>query len=501
MRALIMSLVQVLTLCLAPWGRIGRLKLFLAWLCVNSVAVMVAIAVPVALPTLARHQLELEGIGRLSFMQWGAGAAIAVVVWSNFVLQVKRIRDIGFPHVAAPVVVLLSWCYAIHAQAHGAVTWMTWFWLPLGMGLWIPKNALTWRSKPAEAATEDETRRKERSMPDEFALAISTKPSIGPSIWGQKRWRPGPGEIAAGAALMAAIAFALWRHSQEESMTRQAVHAAPPAATHAAQTPAAQPQNGEATAAVPKVWVPLTKAQLSGLYSQPIVNRKWKPGSGKISEELEEFLARFSGISKEEARRQSLEQERADRFNLPRYRWEAEQGSVEAQAQLGRIYRAADAAQSLFWYWKAATNGHADSQTELGDEYRQGHRVEKDLERSEAWYELAAVHGSSLAQYEMGNIYEGGLGVPQDYSRAAKWYRLAADQGHGWSQEMLGVKYMYGNGVERDVVAAHQWLNLAAADGSTSAVKKRNELEETMTSQQIATAQRRATEWRAARRR
>ncbi|KAF9079759.1 hypothetical protein BGX23_003304 [Mortierella sp. AD031] len=46
------------------------------------------------------------------------------------------------------------------------------------------------------------------------------------------------------------------------------------------------------------------------------------------------------------------------------------------------------------------------------------------------WYRKAADQGDADAQCNVGILYGRGQGVPQDYSQAMKWYRKAADQGH-----------------------------------------------------------------------
>ena len=107
--------------------------------------------------------------------------------------------------------------------------------------------------------------------------------------------------------------------------------------------------------------------------------------------------------------------------------------------------------------------------------------------------------GDANAQNNLGIMYINGEGVPQDYAEAAQWYRLAADQGHTNAQFILGVMYQEGEGVPQDLVAAHMWLSLAAEESpATNRVtdELRDNVEEDMTSEQIAEAQRLAREWK-----
>ncbi|WP_371926156.1 hypothetical protein [Pseudomonas sp. LPB0260] len=54
-----------------------------------------------------------------------------------------------------------------------------------------------------------------------------------------------------------------------------------------------------------------------------------------------------------------------------------------------------------------------------------------------AWYRKAAEQGNANAQFNLGARYANGLGVAKDLQTAAYWYRLAADQGHAKAKERL----------------------------------------------------------------
>jgi uncharacterized protein len=119
------------------------------------------------------------------------------------------------------------------------------------------------------------------------------------------------------------------------------------------------------------------------------------------------------------------------------------------------------------------------------------------------WYRKAADQGSANAQFNLGKMYDDGDGVLQDYAEALKWYRKAADQGNASAQFNLGKMYDNGQGVPRDCVQAHLWLSLAASQFSASekekrdhAIKYRNLVTSKMTPVQIAEAQKLAREWK-----
>ena len=57
------------------------------------------------------------------------------------------------------------------------------------------------------------------------------------------------------------------------------------------------------------------------------------------------------------------------------------------------------------------------------------------------WYRRAADQGHALAQYNLGLRYAKGEGVIKDNKEAVKWYRKAAYQGYALSQYHLGHAY------------------------------------------------------------
>ena len=75
----------------------------------------------------------------------------------------------------------------------------------------------------------------------------------------------------------------------------------------------------------------------------------------------------------------------------------------------------------------------------------------------------AADQGNAASQVNLGHAYAEGRGAPQDYQEALKWYRKAADQGDALGQFNLGHMYNLGYGVSQDYAQAHKWLNLAAS--------------------------------------
>ncbi len=63
--------------------------------------------------------------------------------------------------------------------------------------------------------------------------------------------------------------------------------------------------------------------------------------------------------------------------------------------------------------------------------YFNGEGVAQDYKAAMQWYSKAAEQGHADAQYNLGLMYYKGQGVPQDNIRAYMWVNLAASNGAG----------------------------------------------------------------------
>uniref|UniRef100_UPI002490373A tetratricopeptide repeat protein n=1 Tax=Cardiobacterium hominis TaxID=2718 RepID=UPI002490373A len=52
----------------------------------------------------------------------------------------------------------------------------------------------------------------------------------------------------------------------------------------------------------------------------------------------------------------------------------------------------------------------------------------QDYAQARTWYEKAAVQGHAKAQFNLGALYENGQGITQDYDKARTWYEKVAAQ-------------------------------------------------------------------------
>ncbi len=186
----------------------------------------------------------------------------------------------------------------------------------------------------------------------------------------------------------------------------------------------------------------------------------------------------------------------------------AENGDPEAQKVLGDKYHyafgnevAQDDLEAIEWYRRAAGQGHAGAQFQLGWAYSKGRGVAKDNNEAAKWYQKAAdqdykhaplnlgllyfgvLDNPSLgiqwlqkaatefnnydgsAEYMLGIAYESGRGTLVQFGEALKWYRQAADLNEVDAQYRLGLMYANGRGVPADSTEAARWFRTAAENG------------------------------------
>lgn len=89
----------------------------------------------------------------------------------------------------------------------------------------------------------------------------------------------------------------------------------------------------------------------------------------------------------------------------------AEQGYIEAQVELARLYKTGegvdqDLAKMVHWYRRAAEQGHVGAQLFVADAYAYGQGVEIDYVEAYAWYEVALRYWGDLAVHARDVISE-----------------------------------------------------------------------------------------------
>lgn len=152
--------------------------------------------------------------------------------------------------------------------------------------------------------------------------------------------------------------------------------------------------------------------------------------------------------------------------------WEyaAKQGQVDAQLQLGKLYRDAnselqDMSASHFWLEKAASKGKGTLETILlvAEDLYVGRGVKKDAAAAYPWYMKAIERNSGLAHFRVASMLETGGGIKADASLAFDHYLKSANLNFARAQGYLGVIFLEGKlGQTKDEAKGLEWINLAA---------------------------------------
>jgi TPR repeat protein len=126
------------------------------------------------------------------------------------------------------------------------------------------------------------------------------------------------------------------------------------------------------------------------------------------------------------------------------------------------------------WYAKAAEQGYARAQCNLGSCYYNGTGINKDPIKAVEWYIKAAKQGYASAQYNLGICDEHGKGVGKDLTKAVEWYAKAAEQDNAMALYNLGVCYENGYGVEKNLRKALELYEKANIHGCEEGIKRIN---------------------------
>jgi TPR repeat protein len=147
------------------------------------------------------------------------------------------------------------------------------------------------------------------------------------------------------------------------------------------------------------------------------------------------------------------------------FRKAADQGHAGAQLELGLCYEYGkgvrqDLGEAMRWYQKATEQKEPHAACTIARLYWQGKGVEKNLEEAEKWIrrELAELGDCPDAEYCLGRLHE----MNRNWTEALKSYRHAAEIGSTEAQRHLGDLLTDGFTVSPpDYLEACQWLMLA----------------------------------------
>ena len=134
--------------------------------------------------------------------------------------------------------------------------------------------------------------------------------------------------------------------------------------------------------------------------------------------------------------------------------------------------------KAVLWFSKAAEQGCAAAQNNLGVSYSNGFGVPQDYNKAVLWYTKAAEQGYANAQITLAEIYYWGKnGQPIDYTAAVNWYRKCAENGNCYAMGMLAQCYMEGKGERKDLKLARYWAEKGVEQGDQQSYYILNELD------------------------
>ncbi|MGF1544700.1 MAG: hypothetical protein ACFB00_09400 [Parvularculaceae bacterium] len=161
----------------------------------------------------------------------------------------------------------------------------------------------------------------------------------------------------------------------------------------------------------------------------------------------------------------------------------------------------ADDAAALARLQEAAALGHPPAQLQLGEMYKMGQGLEKDLDRARVWYERAANGGNVLAMHRLGVMSARGEAGDIDMAASVDWFQKAANFGLVDSQYNLGATFHpTGEGDPaglQDRSEAYYWYALAARNGDDQAAELAEGVGQALSNDQRAALDARVGGWAA----
>lgn len=159
------------------------------------------------------------------------------------------------------------------------------------------------------------------------------------------------------------------------------------------------------------------------------------------------------------------------------YRKAANQGDMNAQYNLGLMYRRGtgvtqDYQQAFYWFSKAAEQNVPEAMVSIGVLYEDGNGVEKDELKALNWYVKGAEKGNRIGQCNAAGMFMHSTTIPKDYQKAHVLLDscLKNSPADNCCLERTAVLYSMGWGVEKNQQKAHGLRTKAAANGNEVAM-------------------------------
>lgn len=163
------------------------------------------------------------------------------------------------------------------------------------------------------------------------------------------------------------------------------------------------------------------------------------------------------------------------------YKQAADKGSVAGKFNVAQFYHTGsvvkqDEAEALRLYREVLVERSADDtfavgvlEDKLGDIYRAGRGVKKDMIQAIGWYSRAVAKGDIKAHTSMAELYGRELQIEPDHSKAEQMLREAAEKGNVAAQVDLAWYYSEGAEGAKSPTMAYTWMKIAADRGNSAA--------------------------------
>ena len=159
---------------------------------------------------------------------------------------------------------------------------------------------------------------------------------------------------------------------------------------------------------------------------------------------------------------------------------QAKKGSRTAQQNLGELYRdgegvTKDLKQAVYWFKQSANQDYAKAQLHLGWYYYHGKGVTENRNQALYWWRKAIKEGGTfvnsearywvgIAHYDIGEFYD-----------ASKFFKTLAESGNSLSktrsQYMMGKMYERGEHFDKNIEIAKRWYTKASLSENNDAKK------------------------------
>ena len=142
-------------------------------------------------------------------------------------------------------------------------------------------------------------------------------------------------------------------------------------------------------------------------------------------------------------------------------------GYLGGYHNMGNLYRKGlgvekDLKKAFELYMYAAERGHPEDQSNIGYMYMRGDGVDVDYKQSMVWLEKAAAQNWATAYDKIGLLYQNGWGVDKDPVRAFQEFGKGANLGDPYAMVNYGDCYKNGNGTKQDFKKAYRVYSQSA---------------------------------------